>query len=93
MKLKNVQAYDIKDVPENFKNECLELGKELAKVILPLMNEYDPNISLGALTFMHAAMIKHLISDKEDQQIKAVALSADALIRNVMFLNNLEMEL
>lgn len=90
MKLKNVQAYPIKDVPDHMTHECSELGKTLCLEIKDLFKNKESNIILGAITFFHAAMLKSLISDKPEQQIKAAEIAAIALIKNIYFLNNLE---
>ena len=90
MKLKNVQAYQIEDVPDHITHECCQLGIALATEVENLFKEKDPNIILGAVTFFHAAMIKNLISDDLEQQIKASKLSALGLIKNVEFLNGIK---
>lgn len=83
MKLKNVQAYPIKDVPDHLTYECQELGKKIIAKLIPDLSSHDPNIVLGAIGFFYAAMIKELISDDPEQLKKAVQLYALGLIRNV----------
>jgi hypothetical protein len=90
MKLKNVQAYEINDVPDHITHECSQLGISLVLEVEHLFKGKDPNIILGAITFFHAAMIKNFISDKIEEQEKAAKLSAMALIKNVGFLNTLK---
>jgi len=87
MKLKNVQAYPIENVPDYITHECSQLGIALAMEVENLFKDKDPNIILGAVTFFHAAMIKKLISDDLTQQVKASELCALGLIKNVEFLN------
>lgn len=86
MKLKNVQIYPIKDVPEELTQRCIELSKKLSAVIFKECEYYDPNIILGALSFCHASTLKHLISDDKEQIEMAAKLAAVGLIKNVNFL-------
>ena len=89
MKLKNVQAYEIKDVPDHLTYECTEFGKEITKQILKLSGGKAPNVILGALTFAHAAFIKMFISDDPEELKKATLLYAKALVKNVEWLSGL----
>lgn len=86
MKLKNVQAYPIKDVPDHLTQECGELGKILMKTIEPFIREKQPNIILGAFTFLHASILKVLISDDPKELELAVKMAAIGLIKNMDFL-------
>jgi hypothetical protein len=92
MKLKNVQAYSINNVPDHLTQECCELGKDMIITLETLFNQKEPNIILGAIAFFQAAMIKNLVSDKPEEQKKAARMAAVALLKNVYFLNGLDLE-
>lgn len=83
MKLRNVQAYPIKDVPDHLVEECHNLGKHLSFALLQECIGKHPNIILGAMCFAHAAMIKHFISDDKEQVEKAGQSYAIALLKNL----------
>lgn len=83
MKLKNVQAYPIKDVPDHLVQECANLGLKLCTLITDNIEGHDPNIVLGALSFVHASMIKNIISNDRDQVEKAGKLYAFAMLKNL----------
>src|SRR5690349_3818295 len=91
-KLKSVQAYPTKDVPDHMVHECQECGKEIVLAISKVMKSknYHPNILLGGLGFAHAAFIKQMISDDPEELKKGTALFALALIKNVEHLANLK---
>lgn len=86
MRLRNVQAYPIKDVPDHLTFECQELGKLLMITLQPTLKEKAPHIVLGALTFLHAAIIKSLVSDDPEEVKKAAQITAFALLKNIDFL-------
>lgn len=92
MKLKNIQAYPIKDVPDHLTHECSLLGQALIIEVKNLFESKNPNIVLGAISFFQAAIIKELVSDKPEEQKKAAKMAAIALIKNVYFLNDLNLE-
>ena len=86
MKMKNVQAYPIENVPDHLIHECGEVGREMSELLLEKFRDKDPNIFLGGITFAYAAFIKHFISDDEEQLKKAAILYATGVIKNVEFL-------
>ncbi len=83
MKLKNVQAYPIKDVPDYLVQECSDLGVKLCKVIMDNVEGHNCNIILGAMSFVHASMIKHFISNDKEQVEKAGKLYAIGMLKNL----------
>lgn len=92
MKLQNVQAYPIKDVPDHLTKECANLGKDLLKKVKNILADKNPNIILGAINFLHSAILKELVSDKPEEQKKATKMAVIALIKNNYFLNGWDFE-
>lgn len=92
MKLKNVQCYPVDNVPDHLTNECIELAKSMVVVFEEISKGKEANIILGATTFLLASVVKSLVSDKLDEQKKAVQLAALALIKNVYFLNGIDFD-
>lgn len=92
MKLQNVQAYPIKDVPSHLTKECSQLGVSLVLAIDETIKDREPNIILGAVSFLLSSMIKSLISDDIEEQKTAAKHSAIALIKNVYFLNGIDFD-
>ncbi len=86
MKMHSVQAYPIEGVPDHLTHECAMLACEMCKTIIDKYGHNNPNIFLGAVTFLHASVIKHVISDKRDELEKTARLCAVGLIKNVDFL-------
>lgn len=91
-KLKNVQFYSIDEVPEDLTNQCKDLAIQLAQMITPILeeNKNEPNIIFGAITFLHAAIIKHLVSDDPEELQKATEIAAIGLLKNIEFLNEMK---
>lgn len=89
MKMKNIQAYPIDGVPDHVVQECGDLGILMMLELLPIINKKHPNLVLGAIAFVHASMIKNAVSDDPEEQRKAAEMAAFALIKNVVFLNDL----
>lgn len=83
MKLKNVQAYPIKDVPDHLVQECVDLGKQVARAICDECVGRDANIILGAVSFAHAVILKYYVSDERAQIERAAKLAAIGLLKNV----------
>ena len=65
MKLKNVQAYPIENVPDFLVEECKDLGIKMLTSLIPYFQKHHPNIILGAMAFIHASMIKNQVFRKE----------------------------
>jgi len=92
MKMKNLKAYKIEDVPDHVIEEVNSLSEKLYKALIPYIKTAHPNVALAAFNFIHAAMIKHLISDDEEEIQKAVSAECKALIKNVNVLIDLKNE-
>ncbi len=90
VKLKNVQAYPIKDVPDHLTHECAMLGQSIIIELVPMLKDKDPNIILGAFSFVFASMIKKLVSNDPEQLRSACKLYALGLIKNVEHLANIK---
>ena len=89
MKMHNVQAYPIPNVPDHLTHKCAVLAMEMSLLILDKYGKKDPNIFLGAVTFLHASVIKHVIADKREELKKCAELCAIGLLKNVDFLIDL----
>jgi len=70
-------------MPDHVIEEITSLSTKMAHAIYPLL-DCDPNIVLGALNYLHAAMINNLVSQSDLE--KAAVLTAESLIDNVKFL-------
>jgi hypothetical protein len=90
MRLKNVQAYPIKNVPDHITHECFEVGRAMGKLLLETFKDKDPNMFLGGLTFAYAAIIKQLVSDDPEELKKAAILYAKGLIENIELLGEIK---
>jgi hypothetical protein len=88
MKLTNVQAYPIENVPDHLTHECSQIGIEMGKMLMEKFKDKSPNVFLGGMGFAYAAMIKNFISDDPEQLKKAAALYALGIIKNVELLAN-----
>ncbi len=83
VKLKNIKAHDLKDVdPETIK-EIEDLSIEISNAISPICMGHSPNIILASLGWVHAVVIKKLISDNPEELEKAAHLCAATLILDI----------
>jgi len=83
VKLKNVQAYPINDVPDHLVHECKQVGIELAKLIQDNFADTSPNVMLGAIAFLHASILSFHIVDDPEELSKATKQACVALIKNM----------
>lgn len=90
MKLKHLKMYDTRDVPEHLVEEMIKLAKEMLASMQSIVERSDPNVALGALNFLHAAVLNELISDDEEEQTKGALFAAKALIGNVEMLTGIK---
>ncbi len=86
MKMKNIQAYPINNVPDHLVHECGELGRDIIILLGEKYADKDSNILLGALTLAYATIIKSIISDDPEELKKAAFACIKALIKNLELL-------
>jgi hypothetical protein len=90
VKLKHIKMYDTKDVPDHIDEEVTALAVKIGIEISNLIKDKDTNLILSALNFVHAAMIKNIISDDPDELEKAAYIEALTLIKNIEFLSQIK---
>ena len=86
VKLKHIKMHDTKDVPDHLIHEITSLANELGISFAAITRHKDANVVLSALNFLHAAIIKELISDNPEELQKAGEVEAITLLKNVEFL-------
>ena len=90
MKLKHLKSYDTTDVPDYILEEMNDLSAKMIMAMEPIFAGKSPNIIMGVMNFVHAGMVKMLISEKPGELEKAATITADTLIKNIQHLKNME---
>jgi hypothetical protein len=103
VKLKHLKAYNTEDVPDHVVEEINHateaLGQALELAIDALNDKlkgdgqevFGANVILCAFNRLHAAMIKHYISDDTEELKVAALVEARTLLKNIECLTNKEM--
>ena len=92
MKITQIASYKRDDVPDHIWHEVCKLAKAMNEAITAVCLDKHPNLILSALNVVMAAMTKTYVSDEIDQQRKAAAFQAKALIGNIANLNRVSIE-
>lgn len=86
MKLKLLSMHKIENVPDHVLEEMHEFSYNLTQSILPVVNSVSPNVALSGLMWVHAVMIKHLVTEDPDELRKAAEFSCRMLLSNMEIL-------
>jgi hypothetical protein len=92
MKLKHLQAIDNNKVPDHISEEIERLTIKFENALSPLLDRVNPNITLAAICYLHAALFKHFVSDDLKEVRKGAFLTARALIKNIQILSQVSEE-
>lgn len=71
------------DIPDHIIENIKDLTMKIVESLTPILKDYDPNIVLAALGWHHALMIQQLVSDKEEECMKAAKFAAYNLLNDV----------
>ena len=82
-KLKYIAAHKVENVPDHILEEMQILAMKIGEALGPLIEESEPNIALGALNWVHASLIKRLVSDDPEEIDKAAKITAVSLMKNI----------
>lgn len=91
-KLKYISTAKTEDLPDYIIQEIHDLCEKLGETIAPLLFKVNPNVSLAAFNWIHAVVIKQLISNDPQEVDKAVKLTCLSLTKNIEILKNLQEE-
>ena len=83
MKLKFLSPISMDKVPDHLIEEINQLAVKMGEALFPLFNHQNPNITMAAMNYVHAALINQLITDDPVEKVKAAKLTALALMRNI----------
>lgn len=89
-KLKYIAAHKVENVPDHILEEMQILARKMGDVLRPLVETSEPNIALGALNWVHAGIIKRLVSDDPEEIDKAAKITAISLMKNIEMLKNMK---
>jgi hypothetical protein len=82
MKLKHLSMHNIENVPKETLKKMEDAAIEMIEILLPFIKHTEPNILMSSICFVHASILKHIISDKDGEFEKAAKLNALSLIEN-----------
>lgn len=82
--------YELDQVPDHIVHEIDDFNRQLVELIFPLIENFPPNIVLASLNFIHAGVIKNLVSDNEEELRKAASIESLALIKNIEFISGIK---
>lgn len=88
-KLKYIAAHKVENVPDHILQEMQVLAMKMGEVLHSWIDESEPNIALGALNWVHARVLKRLVSNDPEEIDKAARLTAVSLIKNIEILKNI----
>lgn len=83
VKLKNLKAHDLKDIDPEIIKEIEDLSREITTSLSPICMGHAPNVILAALGWVHAVVIKKLISYDPEELDKAARMYAANLILDI----------
>lgn len=92
MKMRHLSGHKVDDIPDHLLEEVNALSKTLSELLMPIIDGNHPNIVLASFNFMHAALIKHIIVDDEDELMKATLAECKALASNIKLLIKIQRE-
>jgi hypothetical protein len=92
VKLKYLKAYESQDIPDHIRHEIFKLSERMIQVLKPIIDMNNPNITLAAMNYVHASLVRMLVSDDEEELIKAAKLTAISLLKNIEALSNFNVE-
>lgn len=90
VKLTQLKAYDLKDVDPRIIKEIENLSSEITHAISPVCAGHDSNVVLAALGWVHAVIIKQLISDDPEELEKAAICYATCLMNDIERLKDIK---
>lgn len=83
MKLKMVYPVNVSEVPDHIIEEVNALSSKMADALKPIIDFKNPNLTLSAFNFLHAGLIRMLISETKEDLQNAANHCASSLIKNV----------
>ena len=86
VKLKSLFFHDLANVDPEIIKEMRECAMEVGKIIFPILAEYDPNIAMSAMSWVHACFLNYIISEIPEELTKAGKMAAISLIENIRIL-------
>jgi hypothetical protein len=86
LKLKSLSFHKVENVPDHVLQEMQEFAAKLTIHNVPLIESVSPNVALAALNWMIPVMIKHLVTNNEEELRKAAKMSCAMLLNNMEIL-------
>jgi hypothetical protein len=90
VKLRNVQAYPTKNVPDHIVQECHDTAEEMCKLLELKFEGKSPNMILGAISFIHASLIKTCVVEEPKEISNATRNAMIALVKNIETLTGVD---
>lgn len=83
MKLKSLKITATEDVPDHIVQEIIATATKMGMPVFEIANSQEPNIALAALSWVHASLIHHLISEEEGELERAAKCYAMQLMHDI----------
>lgn len=90
VKLKSLSFHNVENVPDHLLAEMEECARKLGNAMFEVLHDVEPNISMAAVNWVHAAFLNKVISDAPGELEKAGKMAALMLIKNIGMLIDLK---
>lgn len=75
--------YDTDSVPDHIKEELEQVAHKMGQALSLIIQDTPANLVIGALNYIHAATILHLVTEDEEELKKAALNCGVGIYRNL----------